>query len=236
MLANHSKSLFFKWVTHLFLVACVQSALIAQVEHPSHPTHHDLSYEHSSNWFTSAMWDSKYISEGRDNLEDGGLGSVALEWNQHFENGGEMILAGWYAEGTSVDYSELNLAAAYGWSLENLDIAIGYTWLDFAEDNESDNEFVLVLGTTAFNDLDFGAAFVYSDEAGGTFIELVVSRSFEDSSVSWTPYLLIGINEGYVADEHDGLNNLQMGLEISTPLNDSVELGGYIAYTIGLFC
>lgn len=184
--------------------------------------------------FTSAMWDSKYVSEGRDNLEDGGLGSVALEWNKHFEKGGEFIFAGWYAEGTSVDYSELNLGVAYGWSLEKIDIAVGYTWLDFAEDDESDREISLELGTALYDDIEFGAVFTYSTEAEGTFIELFVSKSYENDKLSWSPYLLLGINEGYVADEHDGLNNLQMGVEVSTPISDHLELGGYVAYTIGL--
>jgi hypothetical protein len=213
-------------------LACVPAD--AHSEHPSHRKHHDLAQPSAYDLAATVFWDSKYVSEGRDNLEEGGLSSLALDWSQSLGQVGELALAGWYAEGTSTDYSELNLGVAYSWSLENIGISLGYTWLDFAEDDESDSELSMELGTTIHDEVDLGAVFTYSTEADGTFIELMVSTSIENEKLSWSPFLLLGINAGYVADEHDGLNNLQMGVEVSVPLSEKLELGGYLAYTIGL--
>ena len=221
-----------KAITVWFVLACPIAN--AQVEHPSHRKHHELNESHDNELVTSVFWDSKYVSEGRDNLEDGGLGSVALDWTPSLELDGELTFAGWYAEGTSVDYTELNLGVAYEWNLEEIGISAGYTWLDFAEDNESDSEFSLELGRTLYSDIDFQTAFIYSTEAGGTFIEVVLSKSFDQEKLSWSPYLLLGVNEGYVSDELKGVNHLQLGLEATVPLSDHLELGGYIAYTMDL--
>ena len=185
--------------------------------------------------FNAALaYDSKYVSEGRDNLEEGGIGSVTAEWAAPTDGDGEVVFSGWYAEAIDDAYSELNLGVSYGWSLEKLDIGIGYTWLDFAEDDETDNEISLELGTSLHDDYNVGAAFTYSTEAEGTWIDLEISKEFVQDKFAYSPYLLLGINAGYVSDEHDGLNNLQMGLHIATELSDGFELGGYIAYTIGL--
>ena len=235
LISNHYGKLFRKPLSLCFLGTLVlTAALSAQTEHPSHPTHHDLSEEHSSDLFVRTMWDSKYVSEGRDNLGEGGLGSASVGWTYTSDHNGELIFGGWYAEGTSVDYTELNLGVAYGWSLEKLDIAVGYTWLDYAETDASDNEFAIEAGTSLFDDYDVGAVFIYSDEAGGAFFEFVVSKSFEEGLATWTPYLLLGINDGFVATEHEGLNNLQMGVEVSASISEHFELSGYLAYTIGL--
>ncbi len=194
-----------------------------------------INGEDSETSFNSVLaYDSKYISEGRDNLDEGGIGSVAFEWATATEGNGEAAFSGWYAEGIDADYSELNLGVSYGWSLEKFDVGVGYTWLDFAEDDKTHNEFALELGTSIHDDYDVGAAFTYSTEAGGTWINLEISKEFANDKFAWSPYLLLGINSGYVADEHDGINNLQMGLHVATELSDGFELGGYVAYTIGL--
>jgi len=193
-----------------------------------------VSEQHESNLSFAALWDSKYVTEGRDNLENGGLGSAEVGWTKAIDNNQELILGAWYAEGTSVEYTELQLAFAYGWSLEKFDLAAAYTWLDFDSYRFTDHELVFEIGTSVMDNLDLGAAFVYSDLAGGTFIELIVSREFEQNTFTVTPYLLLGINDGYVPFEHKGLNNLQLGISVSAPISNNAEMGAYIAYTLGL--
>ena len=195
----------------------------------------EVTAQESVTSFNAALaYDSKYISEGRDNLDEGGIGSFTAEWAAPTDGKGELVLAAWYGEAIDDNYSELNLGIGYGWSLEKIDIAIGYTWLDFAEDDATDNEFSLELGTNLYDDINFGAAFTYSTEAEGTWIDLELSKDYVQDKFVWSPYLLLGINAGYVTDEHDGLNNLQIGLHLATELSDGFELGGYIAYSMGL--
>jgi hypothetical protein len=64
--------------------------------------------------------------------------------------------------------------------------------------------------------------------------ELIASTYIDRNEFTLTPFALLGINEGFVFDEYKGLNNLQLGFEASTPIFDSMELRGYIAYTIAL--
>jgi hypothetical protein len=218
----------------LYSLVCLGSTTLqAQTEHPGDPLHHDPQLEHESNFFFHAGWDSKYVLEGRDILEDGGLGSVTLEWTTPTGDN-ELVLGGWYGEGISADYSELKLAAAYIIPFETVDMTLSYTWLDFAEDDFSDNELGIEFGTSVLDSLDLIAAFVYSMDAGGTFIELVASTEIIQNEFALTPYALLGINQGFISGEHHGLNNLQFGIEAATPLSDSLELIGYMAYSIAL--
>ena len=161
------------------------------------------------------------------------MGSIAAEWTT--TNGdNEIVLGAWYAEAISANYIELNLAAADIIPFETVQVTFGYTWLDLEKDDESDNELSIEFGASPLESLDFTAAFVYSTEAGGTFVELIASTDIERNEFTLTPFALLGINEGFVFDEHKGLNNLQLGFEASTPISDSMELRGYIAYTIAL--
>ncbi|MCZ6671389.1 MAG: hypothetical protein O7C75_00475 [Verrucomicrobia bacterium] len=224
-------------ISGCFAMCCLlfvdSSALHAQSEHPGDPLHHDPHFEHESNVFVHALWDSKYESKGRDNLDEGGLGSFAVEWTTESGNN-EFVLGAWYAEGISADYSELNVAAAYILPNDSVDITLGYTWLDFAEDDKSDNELSVEFGRSVLDSLNLIAAFVYSTEASGTFIELIASTEIIRNEFTLTPYALLGINEGFVSGKHKGFNNLQFGIEAATPISDSLELSGYVAFTIGL--
>ena len=215
------------------ILSCLVSNSRSQELHPGHPIHHDTDLVHDSSIAMNIAWDSIYVLEGRKALERGGLGSMGAEWTTpHQEN--EMIVSAWYAEGLSTDYTELQLGAAYAFSLDSIDATLGYTWLDWDNDDVSDHELNFEIGGNAFQLIDLTATMVYSVDVAGSFIQLIASKDFIREDTIFTPYVLLGINEGYVSDEHDGLNNLQLGIEASTPISDSIELTGYIAYTIAL--
>lgn len=79
--------------------------------------------------------ESKYVSQGRDNLGDGGIYSfeAALEWRR-------LAAGAWFASGDSTSYEELNLYVDYGVELGPLYSYVGYTRLEFLQEDESDNE------------------------------------------------------------------------------------------------
>lgn len=213
-----------KWfIRLLFVLLTATGALKAQHVHPGHILTHDPRSDHTSTLSLTTEWESKYISEGRNNLEDGGLGSVTLEWNQHYEKN-ELLLLAWYGEGTSSDYSELNLGIAYLMPLDPVDVTLGYTWLDFSPGSETDNELSLELGFGSIQFIDLSADFVYSTEAGGTFIQLIASHEIELEGSTLVPYALVATNQGYVTDEHDGLNNFQLGFEWKIEVDDHIEV------------
>ncbi len=182
----------------------------------------------------NAAWDSKYVSEGRDNLEDGGLASIAIDGSAALQGGGEWFFAGWYAESIETPYTELNLGLGYGFLVDELDVAVGYTWLDFRSPDPSDHEFDLQLGFGLFDTVDFSTAFIYSTEASGTFIELVAATDIAKEGYVLTPYILLGINQGYIPGEHSGINNLQFGLKATTALSETMEAAFYLASSTGL--
>jgi hypothetical protein len=212
---------------------CLFSGIVGQELHPGHPLHHDPDLQHESSIRVNLAWDSIYVLEGRNALDQGSLASLGGEWTTpHSDN--EFILSTWYAEGVSTDYREFQLGAAYAFSFDSVDATFGYTWLDWDADDVTDHELNFEIGTDALGLVDLTAIAVYSFGASGTFFQLIASRDFPRNHMVFTPYVLLGLNDGYVPDEHKGLNNLQFGLEFTTSLSEKFELGGYLAYTLGL--
>ena len=70
----------------------------------------------------SVDWESRYVSEGRDNLDGDGLASVeAAAGYSGFE------LGAWAAESPDQDYTEFNYWLAYAYEWEAFTFSFGYT-------------------------------------------------------------------------------------------------------------
>ena len=178
--------------------------------------------------------DSKYVSEGRDNLNRGGLASISINRSLPLPIGGEWYYSSWYAEGISSPYTELNLSLGSSFNLGEANVSMGYTWLDFRGPHHSDNEFNLGLAWGLFGKIDLSSALIYSTEAEGSFIELMASTDWERENWVLTPYLLLGINQGYVQNQPKTFNNLQFGLTAETELFAKLETAFHLATTTGL--
>ncbi|MBY6188022.1 hypothetical protein KUV89_15490 [Marinobacter hydrocarbonoclasticus] len=175
-------------------------------------------------------YDSKYISEGRDNLEKGGIywasGAAA------FENGVTLSAAYGYAADSDVDYDELNLGIEYGFDVGDFSFYAGYTRLEFFKDDESDNE----LGAgVAYGGLSWFEPFidyVYSTEAEGSFVELGIQREFALSQrLVLTPYVIAGFDYGYANPDHDGDNHWALGATLAYQLTDQMALSVIAEHT-----
>lgn len=175
----------------------------------------------------SVLYDSRYITEGRNNLDDGGLSSIQLVFSA-LDN----LSAGvWYAEANSTDYDESNFFAEYGFQLLSLDAYVGLNHLRFSGGSH-DNELGLGIAT---GEWPFRVAldYVYGAESNGSFIELSVSKDYrlaEDLSIS--PYLMMALDYGYATELHDGENNYQLGVEVSKALAKGMSLSGYLAHSL----
>ncbi|MEX0324705.1 MAG: hypothetical protein AB3N33_01320 [Puniceicoccaceae bacterium] len=167
------------------------------------------------------LWESRYVSEGRDNLDQGGL--LAGEIDMGWEN---LVFGAWFAVGDSVAYEELNLYLEYGFELGPLEAHAGYTRLEFTADNESDNEVHFGIAYGDLPHLVIGATYTYSTGANGGFLELFASTDFSllEGRLVVEPYVLQAIDFGYASAEHDGLNNFQAGLAIHYPIADKSAL------------
>jgi hypothetical protein len=181
-----------------------------------------------------AAWDSHYISEGRDNLEEGGLFTTVMEAGASLPVG-ELGLMSSYGSGYDVDYTEINLGAGWTVPLGDVEVTAGYTYLDFHADDEDDHEVSLDLAYTGWGGVTPFAGGYYSFEAEGTFMEAGVASEYAPHErLVIEPYVLIGFNEGYVANGHDGANHIAVGASVSFALKENLNLGASLSYTAAI--
>ncbi|MEM7145416.1 MAG: hypothetical protein AAF591_09785 [Verrucomicrobiota bacterium] len=174
-----------------------------------------------------SLWESRYVSEGRDNLDGGSLLSFFNEFSW-----GPFTFAPWYATGPGSDYDELNLSLIAGTSLgENLELYAGYSHLRFPELNAYDNEIGAGLVYTGLEWADVGGKWYHSFATDGSFFEIIATRTFEfTEKFNLTPYSLLGFNAGYIPAGHDGANNLILGINASYIPFPRFEINSFAAY------
>lgn len=179
----------------------------------------------------TGRWDSKYVSEGRDNLEEGGLFSVdsSAEWS-------DLALGVWFAFGDSETYEELNLYIQYGVTFGPVEVYLGYARLEFTHNDESDNEIAAGIAIEGLPWLTPAIDYTYSTEAEGGFLELSLASEIVllDERVVIVPYVLEGLDFGYASEDHDGANNLQVGMDLDMPITDNISIVGLVSYSWAL--
>lgn len=119
-----------------------------------------------------AAWDSRYVSEGRDNLDKKGLAGTTVE--AAFRG---ISLGVWYAACPDSDseYREFNASATYGVEWKSFEAYLSYTHLRFLADDEDDNELGAGIAYTALPaNLALGLDGYYSFESEGSFFELLL--------------------------------------------------------------
>jgi hypothetical protein len=181
------------------------------------------------------MVESHYISEGRDNLDGTGLFSTAIDAETSVP-GGILALGAWYGSAYDTEYDEFNLAAGYTIALgENLTATLGYTYLNFRTDNADDHEASLDLEYGGIEGVTLFAGAYHSFDAEGFFSEIGLSTEVQlTGGVTVVPFALLGINQGYVGDGHDGANHAAIGFEASVALTETLSLEAYGAYTLAI--
>ena len=118
----------------------------------------------------SVGYDSKYVSEGRNNLDDGGI--VWSTLNTDINEQVSFSAAYGYATSSKVNYDELNVGIQYASSIDDMDFYVGYTYLAFFKDNVDDNEVSVGASWQNFDAFSPFIDFVYSTEASGSFVQL----------------------------------------------------------------
>lgn len=170
--------------------------------------------------------DSRYVSEGRGNLEEGSLVSLEAVTKR-----GALAFGVWLATGDVGNYDEYNLFLEYGVELGGTEAYVSYTRLEYPEGDEGDNEIGLGFTFNQFSKFVAGVDYVYSTEARGGFVELNLSTSVSllEGRLTVEPYILEGLDFGYATGEHNGANNFQLGVGISYALTDRLSLVGGMA-------
>jgi len=177
----------------------------------------------------TAAWDSAYVSEGRDNLGEGGLvsGAFDVSWCG-------LGLSCWAARGDSIDYREINIGLTYSHSLGPVEASVGYTRLEFdgAGEAPGDNEITATVSIPIPGALELTVGGRYSTEADGAFFDVIVRRPWDlgASGVLAAPYLAYGLDHGYASAEHDGPNHIEGGVSLDWPIRDGVVVSLYATH------
>ena len=175
-----------------------------------------------------AGWESRYFSEGRDALDGKSLwaGSVELGYD-HFSGGV------WYGRSSNHQYDEWQYNLSLSQELASLHFYIGYTHLIFTKDNESDDEWSLGI---SYTNLPFGLETsldaYYSMDAEGSFIEWSTGKEYNPlDGLTLSASAVLGWNENYVSDGHNGLNFFCLRTGAEKMLTESLSLVAHGAYS-----
>lgn len=182
---------------------------------------------HNAGAFVTS-WESRYFSEGRDNLDGDSL------WVNHIEYQWQTFAAGlWYGTSPDQSYDELQLSLAWHRKFGNIESYMGYTHVRLPSEDEHDHEVGAGIAYTGLPyDIEVALDAYHSFEADGFFAELSASREWNLTGALTTSLTaILGCNQGYVADGHDGANHVAASWGISHALSESLTIGGHATYS-----
>lgn len=184
-------------------------------------------------WHAHLLWESRYVTEGRDNLSANSLVSASTEFSID-----EFSVVPWVADGAAVDYSEFNLNIVYGSRLsESLILYTGYNYVHgrFKGENDTDNEISLDLAYKWVKHVNALASIYYSFDANGSFMEVALKyNNAINKTVHYSVQGVLGVNAEYVPDGHNGFNHFQLRANASYHPGRQIELYAYSGYNLAI--
>ncbi|MEQ1859024.1 MAG: hypothetical protein ABMA13_03745 [Chthoniobacteraceae bacterium] len=180
-----------------------------------------------------AGWESRYASEGRDNLAGDSLGTTSIELGWHHLTAGV-----WCGKSPERKYEELQLTVGLTETFGPLKAFLAYAYLRFpyADADLEDHEISFGAEWTGLPlNLEVSGNAYYSTMTEGAFIEAGLHRDiFGSDRFSLRGSLLLGVNQGYVPDGHDGANHLAVRLESKFALTKSFAITAHLGYSWAL--
>lgn len=167
-------------------------------------------------------WESRYASEGRDNWngEDLVASSVELGY-QHFSGGV------WYGRSSSAREDELQISVAVSESTDEFEVYAGVTHLSNPTSHPGHD--LEISAGLAWTGLPLGIAAgldaYYSIDVRGSFWEAALSRDWSLSDpLTIEAAIMLGANQGYVSDGHDGANHISLRLGATLAISERSSL------------
>ena len=184
-------------------------------------------------WHAHLLWESRYVTEGRDNLSGKRLISASTEFSID-----EFSVIPWVADGVGIDYSEFNLNIVSGSRLaENLVLYMGYSFVHSRSlgTRTNDNEISLDLAYKLMEHVNALASIYHSFDAKGSFMEVAVKyNNAINKQVHYSVQGVLGVNAEYVPDGHNGLNHFQLRANASYHPAKPMELYAYTGYNLAI--
>lgn len=167
--------------------------------------------------------DSKYVTEGRDNLTAGGLRTALIQAN---ENGVTMLAS--IAEGTKGDYQEINYGIEWAWTGRVYEGYLGYTRLKFEQNGQDSKDSKTTFGiNTRHSAIRLAADAIYSKRAKGYFVELSARKDWTIKKSVIYASAAAGIDHDYASTDHHGENHYQINLGTILPMNQHYAFDAY---------
>ena len=177
-------------------------------------------------------YESRYISEGVNSLDHGGIAILELEL-EHETGIGDFALAIEFLTGTSVNFHEGELSLGYEKALGDFTGALSYVRIreEEGDETEYDNEWVVGFSYDSWEHVTPSVEYVYSTEANGGLLVLMIEGEVEVFGQPLGPYLLADIDYDYVSEDYDGLNHIEAGVAWETSLLD-IDMTVNAAYSM----
>jgi len=189
--------------------------------------------EEAFKWHAHLLWESRYVTEGRDNLSGKGIFSASTEFNYK-----DINIVPWIADAINADYSEFNLNIVYATQLlDNLEFFVGYNYIRARESGSRshDNEINFDLAYFYEKQFQIVTNVYYSFDAEGAFAEVAIKKGYRiDNAISINLRAALGFNSGYVVDGHNGINHGQLLASVSYQAIDKMEVYAYASYSLAI--
>jgi hypothetical protein len=184
---------------------------------------HVVADEHSA----AVKYQTKYLTEGRDNLSGGGLATLEYVYDA------PLSFVVWHAEapGASYDESQVSLIATLPFS-DTIDASVGWTAVSASSFGLRDDDHELsVTLTVSSGPWALQADGIWSHQEAGAWLALEQSYAMDHWTPGTTAFLGIGANYGYVGGESSGLNHVIAGLRGSVQPMTALSFEWDLAHT-----
>lgn len=142
----------------------------------------------------------------------------------------------WYVNSTEQTYDELHLSLAYTQQVGDLTWYAGVTHLRTPFNGEEDNELSLGVAYSGLPyEVEIAVDTYYSLNAEGSFTEFSIGKSHDLSeALTVSVNSVLGMNQGYVSDGHDGVNHLALGAGLDYAMTEELVLSTHVTWSNAL--
>lgn len=167
-----------------------------------------------------SQWQSRYVTEGRDNLDSNPLVTAGVDLTLRDVTAG--VWQGW-ANGS--DYRENNLFVEYAPYVERWSPYLNVTYLQFHPQGPDDVETGAGFSAPIQPWLSLSLDGTWSKQASGAFYALTV-HSQRELAPGWTGklYLTQTYDDGYASEGYNGPNHREAGVQLRWKVLPALDL------------
>ena len=174
-----------------------------------------------------AGWESRYVTEGRDNLDGGGLQVTTIDGRY-----GACGVSVWNGWGYDSNYNEVNIVPYLDYKNEDISVYASYNYKMFSPSGQFDHEIGAGMSYQGLpHNLFLGFDWYHSFDAGGSFFSFFIGSGIPvDENLVLEPLVSLGVNHDYIADGHNGVNHLSLQLNGEYTITGTLSALAFVRY------